>query len=88
MPRIVPMKELRNTNEISAMCHASREPVFVTKNGYGDLVVMSMDAYEDMMAIGRTDQAIIQGEKDIAEGRYMDADEAFAKLGSRHHGAL
>ena len=33
MPQIVPMKELRNTNEISEMCHAKQEPIFVTKNG-------------------------------------------------------
>ena len=46
MPQIVPIKELKNTNRISQMCHASGEPIYVTKNGYGDLVVMSMETYE------------------------------------------
>ena len=46
MPQIRPITDLRNTTEISSLCHASREPLFITKNGYGDLVVMSMEAYE------------------------------------------
>ena len=46
MPQIRPITDLRNTTEISELCHAKREPVFITKNGYGDLVVMSMETYE------------------------------------------
>ena len=46
MPQIVPIRDLRNTNEISQLCHAKDEPIFVTKNGYGDLVVMSIKTYE------------------------------------------
>ena len=48
MPQIIPIRDLKNTSEISAMCHSSNEPVFITKNGYGDMVVMSMEAYEKM----------------------------------------
>mgnify|MGYP002619706019 CR=1 FL=1 len=43
MPQIRPITDLRNTTEISEVCHASREPLFITKNGYGDLVVMSIE---------------------------------------------
>ena len=46
MPQIIPIRDLKNTSEISAMCHSSNEPIFVTKNGYGDMVIMSMEAYE------------------------------------------
>ncbi len=42
MPQIRPITDLRNTTEISNTCHARREPIFITKNGYGDLVVMSI----------------------------------------------
>ena len=49
MPQIRPITDLRNTHEISDICHAKREPVFITKNGYGDLVVMSIEAYEEMV---------------------------------------
>ena len=43
MPVIKPITDLRNTNEISELCHKQQQPVFITKNGYGDLVVMSME---------------------------------------------
>ncbi|MHB8280609.1 MAG: prevent-host-death protein, partial [Candidatus Humimicrobiaceae bacterium] len=38
MPKIRPITDLRNTNEISEICHKQQEPIFITKNGYGDLV--------------------------------------------------
>ena len=50
MPQIRPITDLRNTTEISELCHAKREPIFITKNGYGDLVIMSMETYEAMTA--------------------------------------
>ena len=48
MPQIIPIKDLKNTAEISEMCHKINEPIYVTKNGYGDMVVMSMEAFEKM----------------------------------------
>ena len=49
MPQIIPIKELKNIAEISDMCHKSEEPIYVTKNGYGDMVIMSMENYENTM---------------------------------------
>ena len=49
MPQIRPITDLRNTNDISELCHSSMEPIFITKNGYGDLVVMSMDKYDELI---------------------------------------
>ena len=46
MPEIIPIRDLKNTNAISQRCHETQEPIFVTKNGYGDLVIMSMETYE------------------------------------------
>lgn len=47
MPTIRPSADLRNSyNEISEFCHAYSEPVFITKNGKGDLAVMSIEVYE------------------------------------------
>jgi hypothetical protein len=45
---IVPMRDLKNTTKIEALCKETKEAVFVTKNGYGALVVMDMDLYEDL----------------------------------------
>ena len=47
MPRIRPISDLRNkANEISRICHRSGEPVYITKNGREDLVVLSAAAWE------------------------------------------
>jgi prevent-host-death family protein len=49
MPLIKPISDLRNrANEISALAHDSDEPIFITKNGEGDLVVMSLAQYGKM----------------------------------------
>lgn len=87
MPQIVPMKDLRNTNEISEKCHASNEPIFVTKNGYGDLVVMSMETYENLVKAADVDMAIAMSEAEIkAGGELLDARDAFGALREKHFG--
>jgi len=49
MPTIKPISDLRNkTSEISDLVHASHEPVFITKNGEGDMVLMSLRNYEHL----------------------------------------
>lgn len=49
MPQIIPIKDLKNTSEISEMCHVAEEPIYITKNGYGDMVIMSIEMYESTM---------------------------------------
>jgi len=51
VPTIRPISELKNTATISNLCHEIKAPVFITKNGYSDLVIMSIDTYERNMAI-------------------------------------
>jgi prevent-host-death family protein len=49
MPQIRPVSDLRNNfADISKIVHETSEPVFLTKNGYGDMVVMSFEAYEKL----------------------------------------
>lgn len=85
MPQIVPIKELRNTNEISDRCHAKREPIFITKNGYGDLVLMSMETYDDIIAASDTDLAIADSELQILRGEnLLDAEEVFKAARRKH----
>ena len=57
MPIIKPITDLRNTNEISEICHKQQQPVFITKNGYGDLVVMSMETYDELLSTNHIDKA-------------------------------
>ena len=55
MPQIIPIKDLRDTNKISDLCNESNEPIFITKNGYGDMVVMSIKTYEEKRIFSRCD---------------------------------
>ena len=87
MPQIRPITDLRNTNEISELCHARREPLFITKNGYGDLVVMTIEAYEEMIETARTDAAISEAEQEFAaDGVLLDARETLSSLRRKYFG--
>lgn len=87
MPVIIPIKDLRNTSEISDMAHKTQEPIFITKNGYSDLVVMSSELYDKFAKINRIDQAIFKSEKEMEEGGIStDLDEAFEKLNRKYYG--
>ncbi|MCD8369402.1 MAG: type II toxin-antitoxin system Phd/YefM family antitoxin, partial [Clostridiales bacterium] len=46
MPLIMPIKELRKTSELSELAHKEQKPIFITKNGYSDLVVMSSELFD------------------------------------------
>ncbi len=74
MPQIIPIKELRNTNEISRIYHEKGGPIFVTKNGYGDMVLMSMETYERNMARVDLLNRIAEGEEDIQQENLLGSD--------------
>ena len=57
MPQIIPIKDLKNTSEISDMCHKTEEPIYVTKNGYGDMVIMSIEISEKQIEAGQIKDA-------------------------------
>ena len=87
MPQIRPITDLRNTTEISELCHAKREPIFITKNGYGDLVIMSIEAYEEMFETTKLDTAISEAEAEFARnGVLLDARDALPSLRGKHFG--
>ncbi|MBC3899334.1 prevent-host-death protein [Acetobacterium malicum] len=87
MPLIKPITDLRNTNEISELCHAKNEPIFITKNGYGDLVVMSIETYEAMLDENEIDREIAQAEAEsCVDGKLIDAREALSSLRIKHFG--
>ena len=87
MPQIRPITDLRNTTEISELCHSKREPLFITKNGYGDLVVMSIEAYEEMLETAQIDAAINEAERELAAGaELLDARDALSSLRRKHFG--
>ena len=85
MPTIRPITDLRNTNEISELCHSQQEPVFITKNGYGDLVVMSIAAYERQTALLEVYQKLDEAEELAESGvPYIDGKAVFDRLRSKY----
>ena len=87
MPVIRPITDLRNTTEISEMCHENHEPVFITKNGYSDLVVMSSELYDEFARINRIDKAIFESEQELLDGaEAVDAKKVFDDLEKKHFG--
>ncbi len=87
MPLIMPIKALCNTNEISNLVHKRLEPIFITKNGYSDLVVMSSELYDRFARINWIDQAIFESEQDVANGaQALEAEAVFAELEKKHFG--
>ena len=85
MPEIRPVSDLRNKfAEISQIVHSSREPVFLTKNGYGDMVVMSMEDYEDQKFRAEINAKLAEAEIDaLAAATRFSRDEAIKLLKAR-----
>ena len=75
MPQIIPIKDLKNTSEISDMCHKTEEPIYVTKNGYGDMVIMSMEIYESTMRQIAMYRDIEISEKQIEAGQVKNVNK-------------
>ena len=84
MPQIIPIKELKNTSEISELCHKSRGPIYVTKNGYGDMVIMSMEIYESTMRQINMYREIEISEQQIIIGQTKDARSSLAKMRDKY----
>jgi prevent-host-death family protein len=84
MPTIKSSAELRNNyNEVSKFCHSYAEPVFITKNGKGDLAVMSIEAYEEMNSRFELYNMIKEGMDDISNGNTHSFSEVISSIKSK-----
>lgn len=84
MPAIKSSADLRNNyNEISTFCHEYEEPVFITKNGKGDLAVMSIETYEKLTSRFELYEQIKIGLDDITSGNTRPFNEAMADMRRR-----
>ena len=81
MPNIKSSTELRNNyNEISNLCRENHEPIFITKNGQGDLAVMSIETYEILSGKVELYQLLDQGRAAIREGRKRPLQDAMLDI--------
>ena len=76
MPVIRKSADLRNSYaDISDFCHKYREPVFITRNGEGDLAIMSIETYEEITGKQKLYKLLEEGENDIKKGNFLTEDE-------------
>lgn len=81
MPKIRPSSDLRNSyNEISEFCHEYGEPVYITKNGTGDLAVMSIETYEKLVGKFELCSLLEKGYADMKNGRVSPARKVISEL--------
>lgn len=84
MPNIRSSADLRNSyNDISEFCHTYPEPVFITKNGKGDLAVMSIETYEQLIGRFELYGLLQEGLSDIQKGNTRPFSEAVSDLRNR-----
>ena len=84
MPQIIPIKDLKKTSEISEMCHNTNNPIFITKNGYGDMVIMSMEAYEEAMKKIDIYRNIEISEEQVKNGQVKDAKKSLESMRAKY----
>ncbi len=78
--QIIPMRDLKNTVEVERRCAEENGPVYITKNGYGRLVVMDIDYYERTMRKIYEAQALTAAIEDLEAGRTVDGDTAISNV--------
>lgn len=81
---IIPMRDMKNTVEIERRCAEANGPVFVTKNGYGKLVVMDIEYYEKTMRKVYEAKVINEGLADLESGKMLDGEELKTKLAAKY----
>lgn len=84
MPQIMPIKELKDTSTISELCHNADEPIYITKNGYGDMVLMSIELYEATQKKWSMYSDIEISEKQIKEGKTKDARKSLSDVRAKY----
>ena len=82
--KIIPMRDLKNTVKVECLCAEENGPVFVTKNGYGRLVVMDIDYYEKTMSKMDESKTILAGLKDVKSEDIVEGDVAISNIRNKY----
>ena len=85
MPQIIPIRDLKDTAKISQMCSESNEPIYITKNGYGDMVIMSIHTYEERLGMADIYAKLAEAEEDIQAGRISNAASLLSRLRAKYN---
>ncbi|MDR1816179.1 MAG: type II toxin-antitoxin system Phd/YefM family antitoxin [Clostridiales Family XIII bacterium] len=84
MPKIIPIKDLKDTAQVSSMVRESAGPVYVTKNGYEDMVLLSTEEYDRLLYTMDMLEKLAEGERAIRRGETVDAFKSVAAIRRRY----
>lgn len=85
LPKIMPINELKNTAQVSKACQDSNVPIVITKNGYGDMVLMSVKLYEEMIAKMQSALLINESLDEIEKGgSLIDGKDFFDEMRKKY----
>lgn len=85
MPQIIPIRDLKKTSELSQMCKEAKEPIYITKNGYGDMVIMSMEVYEQKMALLDAYEKLAAAEEQVRDGKVLNAAQGLKSIRDKYN---
>lgn len=84
--KTLPVNELKNTSNILKICKENDEPILITRNGYGEAVIMSVEVYKALYEQIRTAVLIDESIEDMEKGGKTITGEEFFKEMMRKYG--
>lgn len=85
LPKVVPVNELKNTAQIMKTCKESPVPIVITKNGYGEAVMMSIELFEEMFAKVQVATLINESIKDVENGsKPLDGKQFLSEMKEKY----
>ena len=82
--QIIPIRDLKDTVKIENLCVQTKAPVFITKNGYGRLVVMDIECFEKLMEKSHEARIVNEGIKDLEEKRVVKGKDVFEEMSKKY----
>lgn len=80
----IQIDDLQDTNKISNLCNVTNEPIIITKNGYDDLVIMSIKTYEEKLERIEMYEAIIEGLQNVNDGKIKNGPSTIEELKKKY----
>ena len=83
MTKIIPIRDLRDTGRIAELCSSSNEPIFITENSYGNMVIMGIALYEERMEKLEMREKILEGKEQTDSGMFLDGEKTMEEIRKR-----
>ncbi len=82
--QIIPIRDLKDTVKVENLCVETKSPVFITKNGYGKLVVMDIECFERLISKAYEAELLNKGIEDLENGKVADAKAVLQELKEKY----